>query len=181
MTFGLFSFADRNRNSTVRQERLTLYDNPERRKNPFRDCREMVYMQVACDFKFSHFDKFFAFRQRIWWKENKFWFWNDSSFISFIGLTTFVTRKKQNILSDFSTEIEFVRNFLTSKTEKLRIYSLICDSFVLTINEETNIKKTTAFVRFGWNLRFDRLQFCELRKFSHFIGWRLSDWLTPNY
>ena len=44
--------------------------------------------------------------------------------------------KKQNILSDFSTEIEFVRNFLTSKTEKLRIYSLICDSFVLTINEE---------------------------------------------
>ena len=35
------------------------------------------------------------------------------------------------------------------QTKKLKFYSLICDSFVLTENEEKNIKNSTAFVRFG--------------------------------
>ncbi len=34
------------------------------------------------------------------------------------------------------------------QTEKLKFYSLICDSFVLTENEEKNIKNLTAFCAF---------------------------------
>ena len=43
-------------------------------------------------------------------------------------------------------------------------------SDVVDVYKDLILENTTALVRFGWNLRFDRRQFYELREFSHFIG-----------
>lgn len=43
-------------------------------------------------------------------------------------------------------------------------------SAVVDVYKDLILENTTALVRFGWNLRFDRRQFYELREFSHFIG-----------
>ena len=55
-------------------------------------------------------------------------------------------------------------------TNKLKFYSLICNNFVLTENEEKIIKNSTTFVRFGWKVRFLKRLKCELRGFPLFIG-----------
>ena len=67
---------------------------------------------------------------------------------TFSGSTTFGQDKKTNQLSDLKTKEKLLEN-IDLQTEKLKFYSLICDSFVLTENEEKNIKNSTAFVRFG--------------------------------
>jgi hypothetical protein len=67
---------------------------------------------------------------------------------TFSGSTTFGQDKKTNQLSDFKTKEKLLEN-IDLQTKKLKFYSLICDSFVLTENEEKNIKNSTAFVRFG--------------------------------
>ena len=79
---------------------------------------------------------------------------------TFSGSTTFGQDKKTNQLSDFKTKEKLLEN-IDLQTKKLKFYSLICDSFVQSENEEKrNIKNSTAFVRFGWKLRFDkRLKF----------------------
>ena len=70
---------------------------------------------------------------------------------TFRGSTTFGQDKKTNQLSDFKTKEKLLEN-IDLQTKKLKFYSLICDSFVLTENEEKNIKNSTAFVRFGWKV-----------------------------
>ena len=67
---------------------------------------------------------------------------------TFSGSTTFRQDKKKNQLSDFKTKEKLLEN-IDLLTKKLKFYSLICDSFVLTENEEKNIKNSTAFMRFG--------------------------------
>ena len=67
---------------------------------------------------------------------------------TFSGSTTLGQDKKTNQLSDFKTKEKMLEN-IDLLTNKLKFYSLICDSFVLTENEEKNIKNSTAFVRFG--------------------------------
>ncbi len=67
---------------------------------------------------------------------------------TFSGSTTFRQDKKKNQLSDFKTKEKLLEN-IDLLTKKLKFYSLICDSFVLTENEEKNIKNSTAFVHFG--------------------------------
>ena len=88
---------------------------------------------------------------------------------TFSGSTTFGQDKKTNQLSDFKTKEKMLEN-IDLLTNKLKFYSLICGSSVLTENEEKNIKNLTAFVRFGWKVWFIKRLKCELRGFSHFIG-----------
>jgi hypothetical protein len=57
-------------------------------------------------------------------------------------------------------------------TENLRIYSLICDSFVrLNIEEKKRKEKElTTLAHFGWKVRFIGRLKRELREFPLFIG-----------
>ena len=57
---------------------------------------------------------------------------------TFSGSTTFRQDKKTNQLSDFKTKEKLLEN-IDFYTKKLRFYSLICDSFVQTENEEKEI------------------------------------------
>ena len=70
---------------------------------------------------------------------------------TFSGSTTFGQDKKTNQLSDFKTNGKLLEN-IDLQTKKLKFYSLICNNFVLTKNEEKIIKNSTAFVRFGWKV-----------------------------
>ena len=88
---------------------------------------------------------------------------------TFSGSTTFGQDKKTNQLSDFKTKEKILEN-IDLLTNKLKFYSLICGSSVLTENEEKNIKNLTAFVCFGWKVWFIKRLKCELRGFPHFIG-----------
>ena len=66
---------------------------------------------------------------------------------TFSGLTTFEQDKKTNQLSDFKTKEKLLEN-IDLQTKKLKFYSLICDSFVLTENEEKKYKKLDSFCAF---------------------------------
>ena len=66
---------------------------------------------------------------------------------TFSSLTTFGQDKKTNQLSDFKTIEKILKN-IDLLTNKLKFYSLICGSFLLTENEEKNIKNLTAFCAF---------------------------------
>ena len=57
---------------------------------------------------------------------------------TFSGSTTFGQDKKTNQLSDFKTKEKMLEN-IDLLTTKLKFYSLICDSFVQTENEENKI------------------------------------------
>ena len=54
---------------------------------------------------------------------------------TFSSSTTFGQDKKTNQLSDLKTKEKMLEN-IDLLTTKLKFYSLICDSFVLTENEE---------------------------------------------
>ena len=58
---------------------------------------------------------------------------------TFSSSTTFGQDKKTNQLSDFKTKEKILEN-IDLLTTKLKFYSLICDSFVLTENEEKILK-----------------------------------------
>ena len=88
---------------------------------------------------------------------------------TFSGSTTFKQDKNTNQLSYFKTKEKMLEN-IDLLTNKLKFYSLICGSFLLTENKEKNIKNSTAFVRFGWKVWFIKRLKCELRGFPHFIG-----------
>ena len=88
---------------------------------------------------------------------------------TFSGSTTFGQDKKTNQLSDFKTNGKLLEN-IDLQTKKLKFYSLICNNFVRIENEEKIIKNSTAFVRFGWKVRFLKRLKCELRGFPLFIG-----------
>ena len=88
---------------------------------------------------------------------------------TFSSSTTLGQGKKTNQLSDFKTNEKLLEN-IDLQTKKLKFYSLICSNFVLTENEEKNIKNSTTFVRFGWKVWFIKRLKCELRGFPHFIG-----------
>ena len=66
---------------------------------------------------------------------------------TFRGSTTVGQDKKTNELSDFKTKEKMLEN-IDLLTNKLKFYSLICGSFLLTENEEKNIKNLTAFCAF---------------------------------
>ncbi len=53
-------------------------------------------------------------------------------------MTTFRQNKKENQLSDFKTKEKLLEN-IDLQEKNLRFYSLICDSFVQTENEEKEI------------------------------------------
>ena len=66
---------------------------------------------------------------------------------TFSGLTTFEQDKKTNQLSDFKTIEKMLEN-IDLLTNKLKFYSLICGSSVLTENEEKKYKKLDSFCAF---------------------------------